>query len=179
MATTYTLINSNVLSSEAAAVTFSSIPSTYTDLVVRASLRFSSTYSPGIIAAYRVYINGDTTTNYSYTSLFANSSSASSQRNNVGDYAFAYTQSANGSSSTANTFTSAEFYLPNYKSSTVKPFSAFNTAENNSAASGEFMIATMADLYQGTSAITSIGLDGGGRNWAVGSSFYLYGISNA
>ena len=36
---TYTLISSNVLSSSAASVTFSSIASTYTDLVLRVSAR--------------------------------------------------------------------------------------------------------------------------------------------
>ena len=39
MATTYTLITSQTLASSAASVTFSSIPSTYTDLVLRVSAR--------------------------------------------------------------------------------------------------------------------------------------------
>ena len=38
-ANTYTLISSNVLGSSAASVTFSSIPATYTDLVLRVSAR--------------------------------------------------------------------------------------------------------------------------------------------
>ena len=38
-ANTYTLISSNVLASSAATVTFSSIPATYTDLVLRVSAR--------------------------------------------------------------------------------------------------------------------------------------------
>jgi hypothetical protein len=37
MANTYTLIASNTLGASAASVTFSAIPSTYTDLVVRYS----------------------------------------------------------------------------------------------------------------------------------------------
>ena len=43
MPSTYTLISSNVLASSAASVTFSAIPSTYTDLVVRASIRSDAT----------------------------------------------------------------------------------------------------------------------------------------
>jgi len=42
---TYTLISSNVLTSSAASVTFSSIPATYTDLVVRLSARATTTAS--------------------------------------------------------------------------------------------------------------------------------------
>ena len=61
---TYNLISSNVLTTAKASVTFSSIPATYTDLVLRVSARDSSD-TP--ISTLTMTFNSDTATNYSET----------------------------------------------------------------------------------------------------------------
>ena len=114
MANTYTLISSNTLSSSAASITFSSIPATYTDLVLRWSVNTSSLQDGGI------YFNGTLgTTNYSRTFLAGNGATASSSRNSNREIIdLDYLASA-----TANTFASGEMYLPNYAGSANKPLS--------------------------------------------------------
>ena len=166
---TYTLISSNVLSSSAASVTFSSIPATYTDLVLRLSAR-NNDGGGGVI---RIYFNGDNTasTGYSSTGLKGDGTSASSPRSTP-----ASSYAINTNSETANTFTSLEMYIPNYLATTSKQISVINVMENN-ATSGE--IKALALLNQNTT-ISSINIfTSGSLVFSVGSSFYLYGISNA
>jgi len=75
MANTYTLIESQVLGSSAASVTFSAIPATYTDLVLRYSARHNNAFS---ISQVLITFNGDTAANYSETVVYGNSVSAAS-----------------------------------------------------------------------------------------------------
>jgi hypothetical protein len=176
MANTYTLISSNTLSSSAASVTFSSIPATYTDLVVRISARLSN--GGATDAVLDVELNGSTAANYSNTNLRGDGSTAASNRYST-TTAFPYwrfTYSMNGSATTANTFNNGEIYLPNYTSSTNKVGSNFSVLENNATAAG---INAGAGLWQVTSAISQIKLTSSSDLFASGSSFYLYGIKNS
>lgn len=164
---TYTLINSNVLSSSAASVTFSAIANTWTDLVVRISARATTAnYANGFI----VQLNG-VGTNQTATWLIGNGSAASSAA-----YAFigGYTDAA---TATASTFNSAEVYIPNYNSATNHPVSTFSATENN--ATGSVLITAQAGLWSSATAITSVKIQCDTDNFVSGSSFYLYGISNA
>ena len=77
MANTYTLIESQVLGSSAASVTFSAIPDTYTDLVFKFSVRSDRAATFDNIQAR---INADSGSNYSRTLLSGDGSSASSSR---------------------------------------------------------------------------------------------------
>lgn len=172
MPSTYTLIASNVLGSSAASVTFSSIPSTYTDLVLRISARADTTGPKNLGFTF----NTDTSTNYSQTYVQGDGSAASSGRFS--------TQATNrvmnaitGTDYTSNTFGSVEIYIPDYLSSANKPNSAFGTTENDSTSS---TISATANLWRGTTAINQIVLAlGGGGNFISTSSFYLYGIKNS
>jgi hypothetical protein len=172
MATTYELISSNTLGSSAASVTFSAIPSTYTDLVLKVSARNNDTGT----SYFRVSMNGDTASNYSRTTLVGTGSAVSSGRDSNVTYGFSalYLPS---SSNTSNTFSSSELYFPNYNSTASKPVNIYSTEENNSSTS--YMISA-AGLYRGTN-ITSITCDEsfGGLQFVAGSSFYLYGIKNS
>ena len=164
---TYTLISSNVLSSSAASVTFSAIPATYTDLVLRISARNTSTTS-----ITRLRLNG-VTTGYSGRSITGDGATASSQTQST---AYLYGGELNISTTTANTFTSMEFYLPNYALTNQKPISITSATENNAATA---YIVGYAGLSSITSAITSIEIYVATNAFDIGSSFYLYGISNA
>lgn len=168
MATTYTLISSNVLGTATASVTFSSIPSTYTDLVVQMSCRNSYAGSNDNLW-YR--INGDTGSNYYGTWIEGSGSAASSSR--VSAFPLGPMLYLDGNGNTANTFSTHEFYIPNYNSTAAKPTSAISVTENASTVA---YIRAYAGLYTGTSAVTSITLTPNGQNFLTNSSFYLYGI---
>ena len=170
MPSTYTLISSNVLSSSAASVTFSAIPSTYTDLVLRWSARSDNT------ASLRFVLNNDTTANYSRTRLIGSNSVASSTQNTALAN-WSVLDGAAASTYTANTFTSGEIYIPNYAGSANKVGAIFNAAENNSTSVGS--ISVDAQLRSATAAITEIKTENAAGNFVSGSSFYLYGIKNS
>lgn len=176
MPSTYTLIKGETLASNAASYTFTAIPSTFTDLVIRMSLRSDGT--GGGNSDISLTINGDTTTKYSDTILYGTGSAASSVRDatvNNTDNRFGVLENH---TYTANTFDNQELYIPNYTSTTSKQMSNFGANENNSTTA---LIAAYANLYRGTTAITTIlirpyALAGG---FTSGSSFYLYGISKS
>jgi len=168
---TYTLISSNVLTSSAASVTFSAIPATYTDLVVRASIRTDGAGTNYVFSRF----NSDTGANYSYTHLGGNGSGASSFGSSGASFNYYYNTST--AADTSNTFSSLEIYVPSYLASQYKPVSGFQVSENNATAA---YIGADANLWSSTSAITSILLSSSSsNNFVSGSSFYLYGISNA
>jgi hypothetical protein len=167
---TYTLISSNVLASSAASVTFSSIPATYTDLVVRASARGDTA---SVIMNVDLNFNGVTGTSYSYTYLQGNGSAASSGRDSSQPNSYVgYVPSA---SATSDTFGNLEVYIPSYTASQNKPVSTISHQENNNT---QGFVRAYATLFSNTSAISSITLTTP-SNFVSGSSFYLYGISNA
>jgi hypothetical protein len=170
MANTYTLISSNVLGSSAASVTFSSIPATYTDLVLRISDRLDNA---GTSTNSNVQFNGDTATNYSRIVLAGSGSAASSSLNAT--QAFSRYLS-NGGGTTASTFDSTEIYIPSYQVSQNKPLSIFTVTETNATAVD---MQITASLWRNTAAITSITLTPSSGNYVSGSSFYLYGIKNS
>lgn len=172
MPSTYTLISSNVLSSTASSVTFSGIPQTYTDLVLRVSSR-----SDGVtIQDYpEVYVNG-VTSSYSRTTINNGGTTVTSFRNtNRSGFQF-YSNAAN---STSGTFTSLEMYFPNYTSSINKIAGMYGIQENNSTTNNQYAGYLTAGLTNATAAISSLTIINYNYNFVAGSSFYLYGISKS
>ena len=167
---TYTLISSNVLSSSAASVTFSAIPATYTDLVVRASVRSDRANTQDDV---RITFNS-TTTNYSYTYLRGSGSAAITS--NVNTDPWTWFGNIDAANATSNTFANGELYIPSYTVSQNKPAGAIMAMEDNATAA---FITANANLWRNTAAITSITFGLGFGSFVSGSSFYLYGISNA
>ena len=175
MANTYVLIQAQTLASAAATVTFSSIPATYTDLLLRVSARTTEA-GPNELMIYT--LNGNTGSNYSTTTLIGNSSTAVSNRTTSAANIRAGWQ--DGDTATASTFGSAEIYIPSYTATQNKPTSNFSVAENNSATAADTYINANAGSFRITPAITSIDLATiNGNNFKIGSSFYLYGIKNS
>lgn len=176
MANTYVLIASNTLSSSTTSVTFSSIPGTYTDLVLKYSMR---TDSNSYLQWLNMRFNGDSgsATTYSLTYLAASTSTSPVSGRYTSTYRWAV-QGANAALSTSNTFSSYEVYIPSYTVSQNKPGSIFGVMENNSGTDNRWEIDTAAALYRNTSAITSIQIESG-SNILSGSSFWLYGIKNS
>lgn len=176
MANTYTLISSNVLTGTAAFVAFSSIPSTYTDLVLRCSTRDDDSVNGSTIL---VTFNGDGTSTYSETVMYGTGAAAASTRatngTKIGQTGYLVGDSA---VNTANTFGSFEIYIPNYTVSQTKVLSAISVEESNSASTKTF-ISGLAGQWRVNTAINNISIGMGSNYFVAGSSFYLYGIKNA
>jgi hypothetical protein len=149
-------------------VTFNSIPQTFTDLMVVASTR-SSTSETKLAAVF----NNDTSSNYSLTELTGNGSSISTARQSNGTY-WINMGGIVPSSYTANTFSNNSMYIPNYRSSNFKQFIIDGVLENNATATGFFLV---ANLWRNTSAISTIYITGQGGNLVQYSTFTLYGIT--
>ena len=171
MADTYTLISSATAGAGGvASFTFSSIPSTYTDLVIKFSGR--GTVS-GVQDRILISFNGSST---NYTLIWlgdAAGSAISATRSNWGDNHTGYVPAA---TATANTFGNYEMYIPNYAGSTNKSVSVDAVMENNSATNYNGM---SAGLWSQTAAITSLTLTCSTPNFAQYSTAYLYGIKNS
>jgi hypothetical protein len=165
MPNTYTLISATTLSSSAATVTLGSIPDTYTDLHLVCSLR--SDYSNTTNNAY-VYFNSSDGGAAKF--LSGNGSAASTLNINYNE---SYTGNINAATSTSNTFTSYSLYIPNYLSSNHKSSSQESVTENNATAAVAWL---GARLWEFTAAVTSITFRLQFSTYAVGSTFYLYGI---
>jgi hypothetical protein len=168
------LISSQTLASAAASVTFSSIPATYTDLVLRFSARtdFAATEDIGLISFNSAGINISATYLYS---TYSGGTVASGRDSAATTAGFGY---VNAATSTSNTFASGEFYIPNYaNTSLTKPFSNVAMQENNTSAAYGWAQASFANS---TTAISSLVISKlFGSNFVSGSSFYLYGIKNS
>jgi hypothetical protein len=175
MPSTYTLISSNVLGSSAASVTFSAIPSTYTDLVLRLSTRTTNA------TAWQnfPYIDFGSSQTQSTTMLAGNGSANKSRRTtSTTGYLLNYDdlEGSDSAGNTASTFDSIEIYIPNYLSTVTKPMSSFGVAENNTT---KGFIQATALLSARTTAISTIRCFSDGQTFAVGSSFYLYGLKSS
>ena len=164
---TYIQIGSTVTvgSGGASYIEFTSIPSTYTDLVIKASLRSDRGLQ---YDSTTITFNGSSS-NYTQRMVYGDGSTAGSL--NSAAITFFY---ATGSTATASTFGNGEIYIPNYAGSTYKSVSMDSVSENNATTA---LAALNAGLWSDTSAITSIRLTvGGGTLLTQYSSASLYGI---
>lgn len=163
MASTYTPIATYTVSgSSTTSYTFSSIPSTYTDLVL-------ITNSGQTSGQLYFRINGDTGTNYSYTTLEGNGTSAISQRLTSKTLIYpAY------SGETANAINLTNIlHFQNYSNATT--YKTILWRSNDTGTQTEAGVG----LWRSTSAITSILLASSVGNFLAGSTFTLYGIKAA
>ena len=176
MPSTYTLISSNVLTSSAASVTFSAIPSTYTDLVLRISARTDAATIWG--GNIQVEANGSTgsTSLFSNTEITGSGSAASSARNSAASAWYGDGGRVDTAGNTASTFTSDEWYIAGYATANNKVASRSNASENNTTAA---YINASANLWRSTSAITSLFINSYAGSFVSGSSFYLYGLKSS
>ena len=166
MAKTYEPISTQTLGSATATVTFSSIPATYTDLVLVCNIAQVASNN-----SLRFRINSDTGSNYSVTYLYGNGTSALSGLDTSQTSGTIYVTG----STTIETNYIVQFM--NYSNATT-----YKTVlgRSNRASS---MAAADANLWRNTSAITQIDLAMGGtfptNNFSTGCTFALYGIKAA
>jgi hypothetical protein len=168
MANTYTLISSiTVGAGGAASMSFTSIPATYSDLIVVWSGRTSS---------------GQPTTN---TEIFFNGSGANFSNKYLEGNGTGFTGSGtyprfigtdSAATSTGSVFSNNMVYIPNYAGSNNKSFSADSVAENNAVTTQQTF---NAGLWSQSAAITSVTITPATSSYVQYSTAYLYGISNA
>lgn len=151
-------------------IEFTNIESTYTDLILLASLRTNHT-TVGV--GGRLTFN-NSATGYSERLLYGTGSVAASA-NNSGAYII-WSVDGNGTGSTANTFSNVEIYIPNYAGSTNKLISSNLIVENNATAA---TIYANAGLWSNTAAITSIKITADNGSYIQHSTATLYGISKS
>jgi hypothetical protein len=167
--TFYLLASNTVGAGGVASVTFSSIPQTYTDLIIKFSGR--SDFS-GVVRGLSFFFNGDTTTgNYANKRMYGEGSGSAQSDNST------YALFVNANTSTANSFGNGEIYIPNYTGSNNKSYSADYVIENNAATA---YAGLDAGIRNNTAAITSIYISPEPTsNFMQYSTFYLYGITNS
>jgi hypothetical protein len=143
-------------------VTFSSIPATYTDLVVV----FNGALTSGTYDCLTSF-NNDTSTNYSITGI-----------------------RGNGSTVTTNTVANRNYIYPDYFTAVTTTFeSNFIMHINNYSNTTTYKtvltrantlsryVAASVNLWRSTAAINTITFLAGANNWAAGTTFSLYGIA--
>ena len=164
---TYTPIATTTLSSNQLSYTFTSIPGTYTDLILVANAKSTQAGSGG--NGMWVNLNNDTATNYSEILMYGDGTSASSYRQAQAYFVGGDIPQA---SNTATGINILQFM--NYSNATT--YKPVLTRSNLANSSTYLSIAQ----WRSTSAITSIKLQRDGSNsLAAGSTFTLYGIASA
>lgn len=182
MPNTMTLISAQTVGSGgASSITFSSIPQTYTDLVLYASTRVNNNGegSNPPISRGEVTFNGNGTS-YSISMLYA----LPNQSPNINSAAGAnsgrsfYFGTSTSQLATSNTFSNFSVYIADYASSKPKTYSIDDVIETNSASG---MLDICSGCWNNSAAITSIKVNP--YDLAAGfsqhSTMYLYGIKNS
>jgi len=174
MANTYIPIATYTATTSVANIDFTSIPATYTDLLLLYSIRSAGSYDN-----VSIRFNSNTSS-YSTVRLLGNGSSAS------GDTASGISGSPGtaalcgaipGTSQTANTFGNQLVYIPNYTGSNNKSVICESVDENNATGANAEITAS---VWSNSSTITSIRLLGyHGNNFAQHSTVTLYGIKKS
>lgn len=171
MPNTYEPIATTTTASEQGTITFSSIPQTYTDLVLvaKASVNYTSAVS------MMLNFNTDATANYSYTRLYgsgtANGSDTGSNQSAGYIGIIGYSAIASAGNFIIN--------IMNYSNTTThKPI----VSRSSDASTGGY-VSQYSTIWKSTSAINRIDITFGSvgnlRNALAGSQFTLYGIKAA
>jgi hypothetical protein len=163
----YSIATQTVGSGGASSITFSSIPSTYTHLQIRALLKTSSSAGSYI---YPMRFNADSGSNYSNYYMRGNGSSVSATNGSsqasisFGDYP---------NSTNTNMFGVVIIDILDYantnKYKTMRYLEGFDT-------NGSGQVNFGSSLWKSTSAISNISMADNYGNFAQYSSFALYGI---
>ena len=157
MTAKYTVIDSQVLATSAASVTFSSIPGGYKDLIL------VSNHATTGGADIRFRVNGDTGSNYSWVQMYGTGSSATSN-NTTSDHFFDY-----GTPTSLGATISIQFmdYAAIDKHKSVLARRDWASATTLAA----------AGRWANTSAITTILAYTAAGSFAAGSTFHLLGVN--
>jgi hypothetical protein len=164
------LIETKVLASAAASISFTSIPQTFTDLVMVISTRSDSANSGFPWQQANLSVNGNTAS-LTGRQLYGLGNSVASNTYS-GSLLADWGQST---ATVANTFSNSIVYFPNYTLAINKSISIDAVQESNGTSAAMGII---AGLWSNTAAITSLTLTTGIGNFVATSSISLYGVTS-
>lgn len=151
----------------AATMSFTSIPSTYTDLVVHVSARsVRAQTQDGMNMKFNTSSTSFSGRQFAYL--------------NTATYTGTVTRgvaSIPAANATASAFGNAYIYISNYTSSRYKRYMVDNVRPNNSAS--VFEVSFYSTTWANTAAINGISFDNDNANFAEFSTATLYGIKNS
>jgi hypothetical protein len=157
MTATYEKIATTTVGSATASVTFSSIPGSYTDLVIVCNGTMASGEE-----SLAIQFNSDTASNYSTTFMYTAGVTASGSRQS------SQTKIYVGRANTANS--TSIFNIMNYSNTTT--YKTTLARGNDSA-----LVIAQCGLWRSTAAITSLVISSwGGYNFSTGHTLTIYGI---
>jgi hypothetical protein len=169
MANTFDLIASHRIATAVADYTFTSIPATYKDLVLKISARSTANGGQNCNLTFNANTSG-------YSDIILGGTGSAAASFTSGNTARGGSVVIPGADFTANTFGNGEIYIVNYAGSLgTKFFSNDSVSENNATLS---YMQYESTIWNNSAAINSIKIDLSGGNFAVNSTFYLYGVKN-
>jgi len=172
MANTYfPIATTTVGSGGAATIEFTSIPQTYTDLLLKLSFRSSAAGAHG--GSAQMIFNNSTAQNYSFTFLRGSGFTSPGTGTSAGVAYIRVTNNHPTAGNTASTFGNSDVYIYNYTSSSAKSTSEDSVEENNTS---ECYAQITAGVWTLTNAITSIKLTSEATSFVQYSTATLYGI---
>ena len=163
---TYTPIATQTLPSNQTTVTFTSIPSTYTDLILVMNAKDDT------LTNSEIRFNSDSGTNYSITALYGNGSSAASAReSNTAQGSIDFNAYIDTTGFNYNNI----IQVMNYSNTTT--YKTYLARANNATQGVDAIVG----LWRSTAAINRIDIltTTGTRNFIAGSTCTLYGIAAA
>jgi hypothetical protein len=169
-------IATQTLSSAASSISFNSIASTYTHLLIKAKVRVNSGFTQGFSL---IRFNGVSTSTYRTQGVYIRGTTDAIDNNPSGSPVSSGFFDSTGSGATGDPWTYVEIWIPNYKSTTATRKMAVVKSNITQAGGnqGTFMGA-FSNTSLDSTAITSVNLIGAsGYNFAVGSTATLYGYT--
>jgi hypothetical protein len=161
-------IATTLLASNAASVTFSSIPQNYKHLQLRILGRCAGAFATGTSA--KAEYNGDTTTTNYYSHYLQGDGASATAGSNASGIYFTYSLD---NSNTANVFSGNVVDILDYANG-----NKFKTSRNLSGydLNGTGRIFLSSSLWMNTAPITSIVITATDGSWLAASRFSLFGV---
>jgi hypothetical protein len=157
-------------------ITFSSIPSTYKHLQIRALMR--NTTASTSASSLRVRFNSDTGSNYAHHTLSGDGSAAAATGTSPQGYI--NVANCNPCDSVASNIMGVSIIdVIDYASSTKNKVSRALSGADSNAVDTTFKIVLSSGLWVNTAAITTIDLVSATGSWTTATTFALYGIKGA
>jgi hypothetical protein len=174
-----TLLASNILTSNTASVTFSSINQGQTDLYLRCLVRSTSATTTSA-DSFRLTLNGNSGSIYSFTSLNDFNTGFNSSQSSAAAPPTFYGVASDGYSG-AGTYTYIDFWIPSYTSTNAGLRQIgidLGTADSTTDSKGQMLKTAL--WFNSSAAISSINLTlFSGASFKTGSAFYLLAQRNS
>lgn len=163
-AAAYDLLETQVLTSSASSVTFSSIPQDYKHLQIRYVSQNSSA------TVNQIQLNGDTGSNYDRHNLYGDGSNVYASAVNTTTYwQFVTPFTSDGTSLFGIGVLDILDYSNTSKNTTGRLLAGLDRSSNK-------QIRLLSGLWRNTAAVTSVGLNANGNSFVPGSRFSLMGV---